>query len=288
MAIIYRKRTSLKLTVILFFGVLVIAVLFLNDRQKAIASASGPSPSYTNAPEEDNCTACHNSFPVNSGSGNVQIAGVPQTYVPGQQVAITVTTSQSDAVIYGFQLTAINQEGKAVGTFTLPTQTPRQTQLVNGFVNSQNRRYVEHTLAGTAPTQFGSKSWTFTWRAPNPVDGQIDFYAAGNSANSDAGTSGDYIYTSSTSSSPAAAFSISGRVFLSDGSHGLRNAAIVLTDQNGVSQSATTSTFGFYSFSNVFAGQTYTLAVKSKLFKYASMILTVTGDLANVDFIGLE
>ena len=288
MGLIHRKATAVKLTVILFFCIFTVVVLFLNDYQKAAASASGPSPSYTNAPGEDNCTACHTAFPVNTGTGGVDISGVPQTYVPGQQISITVTTSQSDAVIYGFQLTALNQAGKTVGTFTLPTQQTQQIQLVNGIVDSQTRKYVEHTVNGVVPTQFGSKSWTFAWTAPNPADGPIDFYAAGNSANSDGATSGDYIYTTTVSSSPAAAVSISGRVFLSNGTQGLRNAAVVLTDQNGVAQSATTSSFGFYSFSNVFAGQTYTLVVKSKLYRYAPMTLMVTGDLVNVDFIGLE
>lgn len=288
MGIIYRKRTGLKLTIILLFCGLTIAVIFLNGRQKAAASASGPSPSHTDAPGEDNCTACHNAAAVNAGSGRVEIAGVPQTYTPSQQIPITVTTSQEDAVIYGFQLTAVNQAGKTVGTFTVPTQIPRQTQLMNNIVNSQTRQYVEHTVDGVVPTQFGSKSWTFMWTAPNPVDGKIDFYVAGNSANSDGATSGDYIYTTTTSSSPAPSFSISGRVYMSDGAHGLRNSIIALTDQNGITRTATTSSFGFYSFADVFAA-TYTLSVKSKLYRYANRTVTIAaGDLSNIDFIGLE
>src|SRR5437764_15045126 len=71
------------------------------------ASSSGPPPSHTNAPLENNCTECHTSFPVNSGTGGVTINGLPARYSPGQQVPVTVTVSQSDAVIYGFQLTVI-------------------------------------------------------------------------------------------------------------------------------------------------------------------------------------
>lgn len=285
---IHRKTNGIKLIVAVFFGMLAIAILFLNEGQKADASAQGPSASHTNAPGEDNCTACHTDFPVNSGTGGIQIAGVPQTYQSGQQIPITVTTSQADAVIYGFQLTAINQAGKTVGTFTLPTQNPPQTQLINNIVGGQDRRYVEHTIDGIVPTQFGSKSWTFTWTAPNPADGQIDFYAAGNSANSDGTTSGDYIYTTNRSSMPASSFSITGRVFSSDGVHSLRNVLVVLTDHNGVTKSSTTSTFGFYSFSDVFAGQTYNLSVKSRLFRFANKNVTISGDLTNLDFIGLE
>ena len=53
----------------------------------------GP-PSHTGAPGEANCTACHTSFPVNSGTGGVTITGLPANYRPGQVVPITVTVSQ--------------------------------------------------------------------------------------------------------------------------------------------------------------------------------------------------
>ncbi len=167
-----------------------------SDKYETVgAFASGPSPSHTSAPNEDNCTACHTSFPVNSGTGSVAIAGVPTNYLPNQAIPITVTTSQSDAVIYGFQLTALDSQGKNVGTFTLPAQSPQQLQTVTGIVLGNQRKYVEHTQSGIIPTQFGSKSWNFIWNAPAQRVGKVGFYAAGNAANSDGTTSGDYIYT---------------------------------------------------------------------------------------------
>jgi hypothetical protein len=159
------------------------------------ASASGPTPSHTNAPGEANCTACHADFPVNSGTGNVSISGIPANYRPNETRTVTVTTSQSDAVIYGFQLTALDSTGANAGTFTLPTQNPTQMQLVHGLVDNVFRSYVEHTVDGIIPTQFGSKSWTVTWTAPATRKGRIGFYAAGNGADSDGSPSGDYIYT---------------------------------------------------------------------------------------------
>jgi hypothetical protein len=202
MPIISRKVVFIKLSVITAAAILAV-FCFLNfsaGYKKVSASASGPTPSNTGAPGESNCTACHSSFPVNSGSGSVSIAGVPANYLPNQQVPLTVTTSQSDAVIYGFQLTALDNQGKQVGTFTLPAQSPQQLQIVDGFAGGNMRKYVEHTINGITPTQFGSKSWTFTWNAPAERVGKVSFYAAGNAANSDGGTSGDYIYTTSKSS----------------------------------------------------------------------------------------
>ena len=162
---------------------------------KTSASSSGPSPSFTGAPIENNCTACHNTFPVNSGTGNVSISGLPANYLPGQTIPLTVTVTDSNAVIYGFQMVAINNAGQNVGAINLPTANPQPLQVISGFVNGNERRYVEHTNQGVTPTQFGSKSWNFTWTAPATRIGKLSFYAAGNGANSDGGSSNDQIYT---------------------------------------------------------------------------------------------
>ncbi len=290
MRFFYRRVGHVKLAIILVFGVLAVSVFVSNDRQKAVASSAGPSASHTDAPNEDNCTVCHSDFAVNTGTGNVRMSGLPQTYMPGQQIPITVTTSQSDGVVYGFQLTAIDGQGMQTGTFTVPGGVSPETQTMPGIVGGKSRIYVEHTVDGIVPTIFGSKSWTFMWTAPSPVVGRVDFYAAGNAANSDGNTTGDYIYTTSVSVMPGSSglVSINGRVFMSDGVRGLRNATVVLTDPNGVSRSTTTSSFGLYGFANVQSGQTYTLSVQSRFFRFARRTLSVTGDLTNVDFIGLE
>ena len=174
---------------------------------KVSASVFGPSSSHTNAPGEANCTACHSDFVVNSGTGSTVITGVPANYLPNQQVQITVTTSQTDAVIYGFQMTAVDSLGRGIGTYTLPPQNPVQIQAVNGIVDGNVRTYIQHTSDGVIPTQFGSKSWTFTWNAPAQRVGKVSFYAAGNASNSDGNTSGDFIYTNAKSTLSGSAIS---------------------------------------------------------------------------------
>ena len=206
---VIRRRQSLKLTLIIVFAGFALLANLSGSGQKASASASGPSPSHTNAPGEDNCTACHVDFPVNSGTGNVKISGVPKTFLPGQQMTIKVTTSQKDGVDYGFQITAIDDLGRPSGTWTL--QDTIQTQIVEGFVGSDLRQYVEHTSAGIVPTEFGSKSWTFIWNAPAQIVGRVNFYAAGNAANGSGAPDGDFIYTTTRSSiANSAAFDLSG------------------------------------------------------------------------------
>ena len=178
------------------------AVLFQSSfrSEKASAASSGPSPSYTGAPNESNCTVCHTTFAVNSGSGNVIISGLPRNYLPGQQVPVRVTVNDGTGVRYGFQMTAVENDGDRAGTFVVPPPAPVAImQTVNGFVGSQNRQYIEHTSQGLTPTQAGTKSWDFTWTAPARRVGKVNFFAAGNAANSDSSSDNDQIYTTTNS-----------------------------------------------------------------------------------------
>lgn len=81
--------------------------------------------------------------------------------------------------------------------------------------------------------------------------------------------------------------SISGRVTTPTGL-GLRNAVVVLTDLLGVKRNATTSSFGVYQFSNIPLGNSYTIGIASKRYRFAPRIFDITGNLANFDFVGLE
>ncbi len=200
-------RAPVKAGAMLFFAAIA-AFGFAGYFQRSVgASASGPSPSNTGAPGEANCTACHSQFAVNSGTGSVAIGSIPANYLPNQQIPISVTTSQADAVIYGFQMTAIDNAGREVGTFSIPPANPAQTQLGSGLVGGNQRRYIFHTVDGVIPTQFGSKTWNFSWTAPNRRAGKIRFYVAGNAANSDATTNGDYIYTANKATLAGSAIS---------------------------------------------------------------------------------
>lgn len=87
---------------------------------------------------------------------------------------------------------------------------------------------------------------------------------------------------------PAANVTISGRVLASNGVTGLRNASVTLTGPTGVVRTATTSSFGFYTFDNVAPGFAYTIRILSRSFRYQSQVVVPTADLLNVDFVGLE
>ncbi len=201
MKVVSRKMLFTKLSVLFAVVAFVFGIqMFSTGIEKVSASASGPTPSHTGAPEEANCTACHGDFPVNSGTGGVTITGVPANYKPNQQYQITVRTSQVGATIYGFQMTTVDALGRKAGVYTLPMQTPSRMQLDKGFVGSNFRQYIAHTVDGLIPAQFDFNQWTFTWTAPATRVGKIGFYAAGNASNSDGNVSGDYIYTTTKAS----------------------------------------------------------------------------------------
>ncbi|MFQ5500597.1 MAG: choice-of-anchor V domain-containing protein [Candidatus Zixiibacteriota bacterium] len=159
----------------------------------ALAYSSGAPNGYTGGPGEGNCTTCHSSFPLNSGSGSLAITA-PAGYVPGDTIDITVDLAHTGQDRWGFILTALDQSGNAVGNLII-TDPSRTQKSVGG-----GRQYVKHTSSGTyngVPN--ASPGWTFRWASPLSPSGTVLFYAAGNAANGNFSTSGDYIYTTSTS-----------------------------------------------------------------------------------------
>lgn len=88
-----------------------------------------------------------------------------------------------------------------------------------------------------------------------------------------------------TFSPTAASVSISGRVSVFDG-QGLRNATVTLIDQQGAIRQVYTSSFGYYRFENVAAGQTCVIEVTSRRFQFEPRFISVADDLAGVDFVG--
>lgn len=84
----------------------------------------------------------------------------------------------------------------------------------------------------------------------------------------------------------AANVSVSGRITTSSGA-GLRNAIVTMTDASGQTRVARSSSFGYYNFDEVQAGQTYVFAVTSKSYQFVPQILTVDDNVGNLDFAAL-
>jgi cytochrome c peroxidase len=82
-------------------------------------------------------------------------------------------------------------------------------------------------------------------------------------------------------------FTIAGRVTNPEGL-GLRNAVVTLTGPDGVSRRVSTSSLGFYQFSDIAIAGSYTMAVSSRRYRFDGISLDLSSNLTGVDFTGLE
>jgi len=78
--------------------------------------------------------------------------------------------------------------------------------------------------------------------------------------------------------------SIGGRVLTADG-RGIFRARVSITDTAGETRTALTNPFGFYRFDEIPVGATYVLSVSHKRYQFSPQILTVTEDVAELNFI---
>lgn len=159
---------------------------------------------YTNSPGEQNCTACHNSFALNSGGGSISISTTPSItssgYTPGATYTVDVKVSKTGVTLFGFGTEILTSTNTNAGTISVLNAS--QTKLLN----SGSRRNIVHQLNGGAGTD--SKTFSFQWVAPATA-GSATIYAAGLAANGNNQNSSDYVYTASLSiSSPPSSVGI--------------------------------------------------------------------------------
>ncbi|MBK7709048.1 MAG: carboxypeptidase regulatory-like domain-containing protein [Acidobacteria bacterium] len=80
----------------------------------------------------------------------------------------------------------------------------------------------------------------------------------------------------------AAGAAVSGRV-LTPGGAGVRNATVTLTDSQGVTQTARSTTFGYFRFEDVRVGETYVLGVESKRYSFTPRTLEIQDEVTGLD-----
>ena len=154
----------------------------------AFAYSGGPPDGRTGAPGESTCADCHGN--LNTGSGQIAAFG-PDSYVPGDTLDISIYVSQLGQTRWGFEMTILDESDNPVGNFLIVE--PTRTQL---SIAGSGRHYVKHTSVGTDPgPPDTSPGWTVKWVSPSVNPGAVTFFLAGNAANGNGATSGDFIYT---------------------------------------------------------------------------------------------
>ena len=90
-----------------------------------------------------------------------------------------------------------------------------------------------------------------------------------------------------STSCAASLATVDGKVLTAD-LRGVRNTTVSMTNSQGVVRTATTSSFGFFSFANVVTADTYTIRISSRLYRFSPQTVQVNGNLTLPDFVGLE
>jgi CSLREA domain-containing protein len=87
----------------------------------------------------------------------------------------------------------------------------------------------------------------------------------------------------------AATVSVSGRVLTAQG-RGIRNVVIIMTDSSGSVRTTVSTTFGYYRFEEVAAGETYVFTARGKRFSFGqnTRVHSILEETTNVDFVADE
>lgn len=176
------KYASIKANIIL----LLCSCIFISAK---MISSSVPPEGHTGEFSSLTCRACHDGNPLNNPGGSVIVTGLPSTYTPGAtyNFSVTITHTNPDRLKWGFSIKANSTSGTATGTFS----TTNSNAIINGAELSHQ----------DAPLTAASGTYTFnnlSWRAPSsPVlqEQTVTFYLAGNAANGDLNSTGDFICT---------------------------------------------------------------------------------------------
>ena len=129
-------------------------------------------------------SGCHNDLPVDTGSGSVTIGGLPSVWSASTTYPLTVTVGHSGQSLFGFQMTAVDSNGTRAGTFTAGSGTQLEFAAPSG---------IEHSFPKAGS---GSGTFAFAWTSPSSIStGNVRFNVAGNAANGNFASNGDFIYS---------------------------------------------------------------------------------------------
>lgn len=144
-----------------------------------VGFTNGGPPGNSGAPGQGDCTSCHNTYGVNTGTAMFEIVA-PSSVAPGSTIPVTVYFANTPASVFGFQMTVRDASGNFAGSWTVtdPTHT--------SMVGSQE---ITQTSAGASRS-----SWTAEWAAPAGLSSPVTFYAAGIEGDG-SGAANDYAYT---------------------------------------------------------------------------------------------
>jgi hypothetical protein len=170
----------------------------------ANGNSSGPSWTYTSAPNEGTCQNCHTTYSLQtSGKLHDKISlRLPMTggYLPDSTYTFLLVFRDSLNAKAGFQMTSLDGTNSPAGTFAT---VDSRTQIGSSVIGGKTRRYVGHTSTGNSHQSTDSISWRIKWTAPSTNVGAVKFYFNVVSANGNGGNNGDYVFSKTLTINPS-------------------------------------------------------------------------------------
>lgn len=158
------------------------------------SSSRNPPLARTGAPGEGTCASCHSG---GFGGGTVAIASSSgNTYTPGVTQHLTVTISDGNASAWGYEMTAVQASATSTGAGSFVATDTNSSVRASG---TKSYAAQLNDFAGTT----GSHSYAVDWTPPATNVGNVTLYAAGVGADNSGDTSGDSVYTTNLSLTPA-------------------------------------------------------------------------------------
>lgn len=160
--------------------------------EQVFTNIAQPLPGYTGAPGELTCNTagCHtgNNLATNVSTITLAPFGSPSIsngIQANTQYIMTLNLNVGSGYpTYGFEMTAVDENGNGAGTFTTTTPAFSTVQSANG------KSYLTHggTNGASSTTAYGLK-----WTSPATVPAEVNFYIVANYANNDGTNQGDQI-----------------------------------------------------------------------------------------------
>ncbi len=179
----------------LLFSTAICMLLVLSSNTYVMTNSGTPPPGKTgySGPAET-CRGCHSGAAPNPSGGSLEVVlGASQnSYALGETYDMSVTVNDPAKIRFGFQMEARDANNNSLAGFAA-------TGANVGISVDGGVEYVNHSsVPGTNNGEF-----TFQWTAPANDVGTITFYASGLAGNGNFATSGDNVYTTEFSVSPA-------------------------------------------------------------------------------------
>jgi hypothetical protein len=164
---------------------LIVPAIIVGSYNLLQAKTDGAPSGNTGSPGDDQTcahTSCHTGT-ANAREGLITTT-VPVTgYLAGETYLITVTITEPGITKFGFQASAQNFDGDAMGEILVINDI--ETKETGGG------KYITHKSTGTAGVD--TRSWVFNW-TPEESSGDVGFYVAVNASNDSGNATGDRIF----------------------------------------------------------------------------------------------